>query len=187
MAKLLVIDTEGGGYNPLVHSLLTVALVVLDGKEIVAKKEFYVKHKDYIVTPSALNANKINLLEHDKIASEKEVVVNEMIEFIKLYFLGERPSILGQNVKFDTDFISTLFIACNENLFDYISHKAADTMHFLRFLYLSGNLKEDITALDRAIKYFGIIIENRHTSMGDAIGTAELFVRIQELLGDIQI
>jgi DNA polymerase III epsilon subunit-like protein len=187
MAKLLVIDTEGGGYNPLIHSLLTAALVVLDGKDIIAKKEFYIRHNDYVVTSSALNANKINLVEHDKMASEKEVVVKEMIDFIKLHFSEERPSILGQNVKFDTDFISTLFTACNEDLFDYISHKAADTMHFLRFLYLSGNLKEDIIALDRAIKYFGIIIENRHTAMGDAVGTAELFIKIQELFGGIRI
>ncbi len=179
--KTLWMDTETGGFVADKHSLLTIALAIYDGEKVISIKEWKVKNKDYTVTSEAMLQNKINIMEHDATSQKKEVVVKEIIEFIKENFGEERPTIGGQNIKFDISFIDKLFKECNEYWNKYVSHRTIDTCEVLRFMYYAGKVTEDISALDRAVKYFGIEVDGRHTARGDILATIKVFDNLKSL------
>lgn len=179
--KTLWMDVETGGFNAEKHSLLTIALAVYDGEKVTEIREWKVKHRDYIVTPGAMKQNKIDLLEHDESAKDKDVVVGEIIEFIKENFGEERPAIGGQNIKFDISFVDKLFKECKQYWNKFVSHRTIDTCEVLRFMYYTGKITEDVAALDRAIKYFNIDVAARHTASGDILATIKLFEILREL------
>lgn len=181
MNKILFIDTETGGLDPEKHSLLTVAFATYQDGEIKEAAEWSVKHKDYIVNATALKINNIDLVEHDSKAKEKEFVVREMIEFIKEAFGEEKPVIAGHNINFDINFLSKLFKECREFWSKYASHRTLDTCGIIRFLYHSGKITEDVAASDKAFKYFGIEVLERHTAYGDVCATIELYNLLLEL------
>lgn len=182
MSKLLFIDTETGGLDPEKHSLLTASFVTYEDGEIKAAAEWRIKNKDYIVNPGALRVNNIDLAEHDSKASEKDFVVKEMIEFVKESFGDEKPVIAGHNINFDINFISKLFKECKEFWPKYASHRTIDTCGILRFLYHVGKVDEDIAASDKAFKYFGIEVVERHTAYGDVCATVDLYNLLLELV-----
>lgn len=182
MSKLLFIDTETGGLDPEKHSLLTVAFATYEEGEIKASAEWRIKNKDYIVNAAALRVNNINLAEHDSKASEKDFVVKEMIEYIKESFGEEKPVIAGHNIQFDINFLSKLFKDCREFWPKYASHRTIDTCGILRFLYHAGKIDEDVAASDKAFKYFGIEVSERHTAYGDVCGTIDLYNKLRGLL-----
>lgn len=181
MNKILFIDTETGGLDSEKHSLLTAAFVTYEDGEIKAEASWNIKHKDYVVNTGALRINKINLVEHDAIASEKDFVVKEMIEFIKESFGEEKPVIAGHNIQFDISFLSNLFQECSEFWPEYASHRTIDTCSIIRFLYHAGKIQEDVAASDKAFKYFGIEVAERHTSYGDVCATIELYKLLLEI------
>jgi len=59
--RLLFIDTETGGIDPYVHSLLSIGLVVWENGQILAQKEIFVNDGVLNVTQSALLVNQINM------------------------------------------------------------------------------------------------------------------------------
>jgi DNA polymerase III epsilon subunit-like protein len=181
MSKILFIDTETGGLDPEKHSLLTASFVVYEDGEIKAAAEWRIKHKDYIVNAAALKINNIDLVEHDSKASEKQFVVEEMIEFIIQFFGAEKPVIAGHNIQFDINFIAKLFKECKEFWPKYASHRTIDTCGILRFLYHAGKIQEDVAASDKAFKYFGIEVAERHTAYGDVCATVELYKILLEI------
>lgn len=173
--KILWMDTETGGYNPEKHSLLTIALAVYEDGNVLEVKEWKVKHKDYVITPGAMKSNQIDIIKHDDEAQEKAEVVKEIIEFIKIHFGEDRPAIGGQNIKFDVNFVDKLFKECKEYWNKYVSHRTIDTCEVLRFMYYAGKITEDVAALDRAVDYFNIKVDGRHTATGDILATIELY------------
>jgi DNA polymerase III epsilon subunit-like protein len=179
--KTLWMDTETGGFNAEKHSLLTIALAVYDSENVIDIKEWKIKHKDYLITADSLTHNKIDIIEHHKVAKEKEVVVKEIIEFIKINFSEERPALGGQNIKFDIGFVDKLFKDCKEYWNKYVSHRTIDTCEITRFMFYSGKITEDVAALDKAIKYFDIEVDGRHTSSGDILATIKLFEKLREI------
>lgn len=179
--KTLWMDTETGGFITDKHSLLTIALAVYNGEKVTELREWKVKHKDYIITPEAMIHNKIDIMEHDATSQKKDIVVKEIIQFIKENFGEDRPTLGGQNIKFDIAFIDKLFKECNEYWNKYVSHRTIDTCEVLRFMYYTNKVTEDISALDRAVKYFDIKIYGRHTATGDILATIKIFEKLREL------
>ncbi len=72
--KLIFLDTETGGINSRVNSLLSVGLVIWEDKKIITKKEFYIKEKEYNVTTQAIEINKIDLNELKKNGLKKSEI-----------------------------------------------------------------------------------------------------------------
>ena len=178
--KILFMDTETGGLNEEKHSLLTIAFAVYSNGKIVAEKEFFVKHKEYLVTPVALSINKIDLVEHDKIATESNIVVKEIIEFIRENFGDVKPVIAGHNIDFDYKFIDKLFQNENEFLGEYVSHRKIDTCTLVNFLKATGRIDIESASLEASIKYFQIQTNARHTAKDDVRATIDLFEAINK-------
>lgn len=180
--KILFMDAETGGLNPEKHSLLTIALAVYEDKKIIDEIEIAIKHKDYIVSPKALEINKINLIEHDKTSISSKDAVQEIIKFIKSNFGEEKPTIGGHNVEFDYKFLDKLFINEKEPLWKYVSHRKLDTCSLMNFLIITKRIEVENASLESAINYFGIKADARHTAKDDVRATIKLYESIDGFL-----
>lgn len=179
--KILFVDTETGGLDPNKNSLLSVGFVIWENGIIIDKKEIFIKSENYNVNPFALEFNKLNLLEvYNKGKNEDEFKV-EFNEFIlKNFKFGELIILAGHNVNFDVSFLKVFFSKVGIKLSDYFTHRYIDTSSICKFMYHSNLVEKDISSSDKAFLYFGIEVANRHSALGDAIATAELYSKLIE-------
>jgi len=181
--KLLFIDTETGGRNAEKHRLLSIAFVIWEEGKITNKIELLTNNTKLAVEKSALDVNKINLREHAKVALSEDNAVLLIKKFLsKNFFPGEIITLAGHNVSFDADFLKALFSRTNVSYDKYFSHRSVDTSAILHFLYLSGKMPIKSISSTDAFKLFNIKVKGRHSAMGDATATAELFSKLIKLV-----
>ncbi|UCS93954.1 3'-5' exonuclease [Echinicola marina] len=176
--KILFIDTETGGLNPLQHPLLSIGLVVWEDFELTSSKEILIFEEGLTPDNRALDINKIDINDHRKKALSPKEAINEIKTFLRKNFeLDNKVTLAGHNINFDVNFLRFFLDRNNDDFGRYFSHRFIDTSSILYFLYLSGKLKEKAVSSDRAFDLFGINFnqENRHTALADAIATAQLF------------
>ena len=178
--KILFIDTETGGLDAKKHSLLTVALAVYEDGIIIDEKEWLIKHRDYVVTPKALEVNRIDIIEHDAIAVDSYIVNTQIIKFLDNFDFKEKPVIAGHNVEFDNGFMVELFNSNNKSWNKYVSHRKLDTCSLINYLIITGKIDLKSASLEESIKYFKIETEARHTAKHDVRATIKLFECINE-------
>jgi DNA polymerase-3 subunit epsilon len=182
--RLLFIDTETGGLDPGKHSLLSVAMVVWEDRQIIDSTEILVNDGILSVTAEALSINRIDIVKHRQSALSPSRAMDEILSFIGKHFPGrEKITLAGHNVHFDAAFLKAFFSTNNKDFSQFFSHRIIDTSSILHFLYLSGYLKQKAISSDEAFAFFDIQVEGRHTAKGDAIATAELFTKLLSLLG----
>ncbi len=177
--RLLFVDTETGGIDPSVHSLLSIGLAVWEDGQIIAQKEIFVNDGVLNVTRSALLVNQINMDEHIKHAVSTGESLFEMLEFIDLYFAkSEKITLAGHNVNFDREFLKVFFARQSMDYHLRFSHRSIDTASILYFLYLAGIIKSKAVSSDDAFSLFSINVGRRHSALGDAVATAMLFTSL---------
>lgn len=175
--KILFIDTETGGIDPLENSLLSLGLVCWENLKIKDKLEIFISKEKYNVTKKALEINKIDLDElRTKGISEKEAK-NKLLNFLKENFEDEKIVLAGHNVNFDISFLKKIFES-NDEFNQYFSYRAIDTATIFKFLSLRGDVTAEINSLDDAIKYYNIKIKKRHGALDDCLATAEIFTKM---------
>jgi DNA polymerase-3 subunit epsilon len=180
--KILFIDTETGGLEPLEHSLLSVAFAVWDNGKITAAKEFLINDGILNVTSKALEINKINIIEHSRIALKSENAISKIKDFLNVNFgFDEKIVLCGHNILFDINFFKNFWNKNEGNYNTRFSHRYVDTASILFFLSITNKLPENSNSSQNAFDLFGISINKRHSALGDVLGTAELFNRLIEL------
>jgi len=181
--KILFIDTETGGIDPASHSLLSLALVVWKELEVRASIEILVNDGVLNVTEKALEINGINLSEHKKKAVSPALALQQFDQFLGIHFSRDEKIILGgHNINFDVNFLNTFLTRNGYNFQQRFSHRFVDTSSILFYLYLTGKIKRKLTASQDAFDYFGITVAGRHTALGDAFATAQLFSKLINIL-----
>lgn len=181
--QLLFVDAETGGLDPGTASLLSIGLVIWDEGQIKAQKEIFLKHNVMTISPESIKVNRINLLEHLEKAIYPEEAVKVMLEFCQEHLSTPPPWIIaGHNIYFDVGFLRPLLKTQGHKWHHFFSHRAVDTSSISRFLFLSNVIEEDISSSDQAFSYFNIEIEGRHTALGDALATANLFNHLIDLV-----
>ncbi len=180
--RLLFIDTETGGLNPKKHSLLSIGMAVWQDSEIIDSQEVLINDGKLSVTEEALSINKIVIEKHKLSAIPPRKAIDEILSFLTTHFPETRKiTLAGHNVHFDIDFLKLLFYQNNEDFSEFFSHRIIDTSSILYYLYLAGHIKHRAISSDDAFELFGIKVEGRHTALGDAIATAELFTQLVKL------
>lgn len=180
MNKVLFVDTETGGIDPLEHSLLSIGLVVWQAGEIVDKEEIFVLDQVIKFTPQALKINQIDFKDFIIKAIEPSQAIKKIHDFCYRNFGDDIPVTLGgHNVNFDIGFLKKLMGKDFQKLF---SHRSIDTSAILKYLYLSGKIFEDCSGSDKAFSYFNIIVQNRHSALEDARATTLLFNKLIKLI-----
>jgi DNA polymerase III epsilon subunit-like protein len=169
--NLLWIDTETGGLRPEGHSLLTLALTTET-----RLLDLAIKHSTYVVDAEALAINHIDLVKHHAVALEPPEVVAKLSAFLDQF--NDEPVVLaGHNVAFDKAFLMAFLNLYAPDLKKRFSHRTLDTHSLALALRDSGLLPLDKLNSDALFSYFNIQIpENqRHTAVGDVIGTQKLY------------
>jgi len=180
--KIVFIDTETGGLDPRVHSLLSVGLVEWEDAVIKKTKEIHINDGELNVTDAALAINKIDLNSHQIEAISPAEAIEEILQFIE--WSGnqqEKITLAGHNVGFDIRFTRHLFESQQYNFDEYFSHRSIDTSSILHYMYYAGKTDSKIVGSSEAFEHFEIEVRGRHTALGDAIATAELFTRMIRL------
>jgi len=181
--KILFIDTETGGIDPSIDSLLSIGLVVWKESRIIGEKEILVNDGVLHVTDQALAINGIDLEEHKKAAVSPGQAIQAFDEFLAQYFeAGEKVTLGGHNINFDVNFLKTFLTKNNYSFQQRFSHRHVDTASVLFYLYLTGKLKQKIVSSQDAFDFFGITVTGRHTALGDAVATATLFTKLVSIL-----
>jgi len=181
--KILFIDTETGGTDPASHSLLSLALVIWKELEVRASIEILVDDGVFNVTERALEINGINLSEHKKKAVSSALALQQFDEFLDIHFSRDEKIILGgHNINFDVNFLNAFLTRNGYSFQQRFSHRFVDTSSILFYLYLTGKIKRKLTASQDAFDYFGITVAGRHTALGDAFATAQLFSKLVSIL-----
>ena len=190
MSKYLIVDTETGGLDPQKHSLLEIAVVVWEDGKILDTFQRYVKEPIFCVTEEAMKINKINLTDVLTLGNIPSEITYRIRSFIYRNFgLEMKPKIVAHNAPFDIAFIKRLYLpefqsSSNPNTFEKTFHyRSICTMSIAEFLMLSGKLPLEDIGLSKLLNYFKIDIvpERRHTALGDALATAELFTKLVAL------
>lgn len=181
--RLLFIDTETGGLDPYKYSLLTLGMVVWEDMKIVDTEELFINDGKLAVTNESLSINKIDIKEHRKIAISPKEAIKKINTFLEHNFHQyNKITLAGHNINFDVNFLRFFLSQNNENFNKYFSHRFIDTSSILYYLYLAGYIKERAISSSEAFDLFRISVEGRHTALGDAIATAQLFSHLLALV-----
>ena len=185
MENTIFIDTETGGTNPNKHSLFSVGLVAWNREEgIVDSCEIFIKSESYSYTKEAQKINKFQIEQHEKKALSHKEAIDAIYSFCKKN-TGKTKEIqmAGHNIQFDIAFLRKLFDEENRSINRLISHRMIDTFSIIRFLIDAGKIEMNHISSANAFKAFNIMVEDRHSALGDAIATVKLY---EELLNVVQ-
>jgi DNA polymerase III subunit epsilon len=177
--KILFIDTETGGLNPSFHSLLSIGLAVWQNHEIIDQTEILVNDGKLNVSEQAMQINQIDLSEHIQTALTPSQALERLDGFTDLHFDNTQKITLGgHNVHFDVNFLKVLLSGQGRDYHKRFSHRFVDTSPILYYLFLAGKLKQKATSSQEAFDLFSIQVDKRHSALGDALATADLFNKL---------
>lgn len=182
----LFLDTETGGLDLERHSLLSIGLVVGDDGVLRDSLEILIRHEPYVVSAGGMAVNRIDLVQHDKAALEPTAALERLSAFLLEHFPDPDATIVlvGHNVTFDRNFLATFFARHGQPLEPRISHRIIDTHSIAAALRDAGRLPIESLSSSALFAHFGIQIPEakRHTALGDALGTFELYWKLVEAL-----
>lgn len=189
MSKLLVIDTETGGLDPSIHSILSVGAIVWEDGKLGDSFEVYVLEPNLQVDNKAMEVNRISLPWLHQHGLNPADAVMQLVDFIGRNFKEQHDRkvpvpIVGHNVNFDVGFLKRLFNLADQDYGDVFSHRVLDTAGILRFLSIAGKLPLQEAGSTAAFDYFHIDINSseRHTALADAQATGQLLTKLVELV-----
>ncbi len=184
-APYLFFDTETGGVDANQHSLLSLGLVVGDASQITAQAEIFIRHDPYVVTAGGLEVNRIDLVTHHTWALAPMEAWVEMNTFLSAHFAPDEPIILvGHNIGFDWAFLDVFLRGLGQGGSRRFSHRSIDTHAIASALRDAGKIPATVPLHSSGLfDHFQINIphEQRHTALGDAVGTFHLYWSMVEL------
>lgn len=183
--KLVIADTETGGLDPQMHSILTLGAVVWeDGKVLDHGFHFIVQEPGWEggITQEALDVNGLTR-EQIMAGASPSFVVTAFEQWLNEHGIYGRAKLGGHNINFDIGFMKRLYrLAGRKWPFDY---HVIDTMAAAQILILAGRLPVKYVNLDTLTKHFGIKIRagaGKHNALEDATATAKLLSTLVDML-----
>lgn len=181
----LFFDTETGGIDPSRHSLLSMGLVIGKGHQAAAQTEILIRHDSYSVTAGGMKVNRIDLVAHHEQAMEPLQAWEAMQSFLAPHYApGDRIILVGHNISFDRAFLGVFLNSLGQSMEPRFSHRSIDTHSVASALQDAGRIPNTVPLSSSGLfDHFQIAIppEKRHTALGDAFGTFELYWRMVEL------
>lgn len=178
---LVVVDVETSGTNLAAHSLMAAAFVPVNEDKPVLEVYFRPKRIEWSPRAKEMFASYETVWEQVAVPPERACAA--ITTYIQGVF-GRPVTIVAHNVAFDFAFLRKTFHEANALESDAFSHRAVDTHTLLFLAHLKGIIPKSALSSTGAFDFFGIKVsrEARHTAVGDAIATRELFRRLLEVL-----
>jgi len=184
-AVYVVFDNETGGLTKDC-SLLTSHFFICDKDlEIIDELGLAIKpndHQPYRVQATALAVNKIDLIEHDKIAITQSEAAQKLFLFLKKHSDSGKIKLIpvGHNVSFDIESVNEHLIS-KPNWDQFVSYRKLDTGTIMQYLKLKGTVPNDkSSSLGSSAEYFGVTFEGEaHTARADALMCIKLLKKMK--------
>lgn len=188
--RKLWFDTETGGLNPRIHSLLTAYFAVCDENlKIIDELDLQLKPEDLSklnVTKEAMDINKINLEEH--LADPKTIPYTEgakqLTEFLtRNKIKGKKKSFMpcGHNIQFDKEMVWEQMMS-QEDWEKTVHYRTLDTSIVCAFLKDLGYFPADLGSLESIVEYLELPKGEVHNARGDVLMNIEVYRAILTLL-----
>lgn len=184
--NFILIDSETTGFDEKKHQLLEVGILVIKDLKVIEEFEIKLKHKEYTITTKAMEANKINILEHEKQALFENEAAEKILEFLSKHKAENEEGyiVIGQNVQFDIKFLETMFLRVSK-IKDYrklVSYRNLDIMQLAIIKNLEGKISLEKQDLDSILKELNIEIpKNRHRALTDCYLEYEALIKLLNL------
>ena len=172
---LVAIDTETTGLNPFVHDILVAAFVPFD--DCVEPLQVFVEPRDLTWSETAYKYFQYYKEDWEAHKKPAKYACASIERWIAQNFQGP-ITLVGHNVGFDLGFLRALAYEGARDQIEGISHRSVDTHSLLYALYEVDCLPEHALTSSGAFEHFDIPVDGRHTALGDAIATRELYERI---------
>ena len=173
MRRYFLFDTETGGLEAAKHSLLSFyGLILNENFDLLDSIDLMIKPDDgvYHVDIEALKVNKIDLIEHDKIAIPESRASEKLLDFLVKHFVENGSSKLipaGHN-------IGRLDIPMGERLIGFqkwntlFVQRTMDTGTLGQILIAQGKIPEtNKGSLVELCNHYGIKSEGAHNAKND--------------------
>ena len=169
--RFACLDSECTGLDPRKDRIISIAGVGLKEDEIYLEDQFSV------IVPIAYNTSSVTVHGITREAAadglEEPEAICRFLEWL------QDGIIVGHHIQHD---ITLLNIACERHFNLVMQNKAIDTMEAFLALHDAGGFKKkpipERYSLDSLCDWFGITANDRHTALGDAFLTAQIFLRI---------
>jgi DNA polymerase III alpha subunit (gram-positive type) len=190
MNKLYMpLDNETGGLGDDVSLLSTYLEVVDEQFNVVDSLELYVKPNDgvYRVEAEGLSINKINLIEHDKIALTYSEAGQKLFKFLQKNSQDGKIKLipLGKNVQFDIAGLQKHLLS-KTNMEKFVSYREIDITGLAMGLQIVGKLPPkmslSLTLLAEYPKVHDLVPDNTHEAKYDTQATVLVYKRLLEML-----
>lgn len=184
--NFVLIDTETTGFDEKKHQILEIGILVIKNMEVVAELEVKIKHKEYVITSGAMEANKINILEHNKQAIEEKEAAELILKFLNDNKAEEEEGyiVIGQNIGFDIKFLEAMFLRCYliKEYRKVISYRNLDLMQLALIKNLEGKIDLEKQDLDHILSKLDIEIPaNRHRALIDCKLEYQAMIKLLKL------
>jgi DNA polymerase-3 subunit epsilon len=179
--KLLFLDTETTGLDAKENAVIQIAgIVEIDG---VVKKEFNFLVRPFKGQRVDQKALDVNLRTMAEIATFRDplLVYQELVDildgFVDKFNKADKFYLVGQNTKFDYDFLREFFIRCgNGFLYSYIDYHLIDVITATALFKIARNLPLKDMKLTTVCAHLGIPLV-AHDALADVRATREVFHR----------
>lgn len=180
---IYVCDTETTGINPEEHDVIEVSFHRLSDDE---QRTWCLKpYQPETISDKALQVNKHkkeDILHKTAFGRETYRDPSDVIPEIEMWVMGDGVTVedrvfLGQNPKFDYDFLRKLWKRANTTHTFPFSTFIIDTIHIARFIDLCTGKRRSRYNLSSLVKDFGVTKGKAHRAAEDVKMTKELFLK----------
>jgi DNA polymerase III epsilon subunit-like protein len=185
--KILVVDTETGGLDPNVQSILSVGACVWNDGAIEDTLNIWVAEPEIVADPKALSVNGIDLewLKLNGVGPGEAVATLE--NFLrKNNMLTTRPiTVAGHNVQFDVGFMKRLYRLAGKDYTKTYSHRTICTQILAYALVIAERLPLSSVSGDKVFAHFRcspVRSDGKHEAVGDAIAAGKALAGMIDML-----
>ena len=184
--KLLFLDTETTGLDPAKHGITQIAgIIEIDGE---VKDEFSMFCQPFpgqAVTKEALEVTGKTMDEIRAYPAPQIAYGNltaKLDQYVDKYKKEDKFFMVGQNTKFDYDFM-TAFFKSNGNpyFYGYVAYHLIDVIQATALFTVAGHFKLPNMKLATVCEHFGIPLK-AHDALEDVRATRQVFYRYADLI-----
>jgi DNA polymerase III epsilon subunit-like protein len=184
--KVLVIDTETGGLDASLFSLLSVAAIVLN--EGVVEEEYYtlVNEDVIIVEDEAMKINRLDLERNRSEGKNPRQVVNVLNNLILKHGIRRGVTIVAHNAPFDVSYMKRLYRLAGVDYSKWFAYRSLCTVTGALLLDQAGRitLPGGSASLDNLTTLWNLKLDrpDGHNALDDARATVLVYNKLIQML-----